>query len=876
MTRKTKTMGARHLSSNTRPTLGIKNKATSVLAAAVIVSIGSVAVSSPAMADEMTNVVSTLDQVDVATAAIPLAPVATAEVPVESVAPVVAPAEEPVAPPAPEPTIEPVEEVAAPVIEEVQAPIAQALPAEVPVSETLEVPETAAPTAPTTTPIPPIAEAPIVVLLTATVDESTVTASQRITGTLTGNELADNPVTVALSDGTQGAVTGNSFTIDVPVDLAPGPYVVIATRGTTTFEVPVTVAPIPPTINQSSSSVVQGEAFSIELLNFEQGAVGVTIGGESVPVTASGDQVTVQIPKDFEVGTHDFTVTRGNSTVSAQITVTARQLAALGVTTNSPVKAGDSIEGVVSGVDEFMGEVTVELVASNGMTVASQSYTPSGDSDINYNIDTNVLFPEGIYTVNVTQGDRVASAKVRITNDEENYDPKIEVTNSPINANESASVSGSGFRPLSAVNFTVTGPGGFSYDFNTLADLEGNVSGSIPTTWDALSGTYTVTAKDTVGAKVTATFEVVGLSPTITTQGSVSPGESFTVSGSGYKPNSKVTIDAGRLGSKSVTADKDGKFQETYTVDANAEPGAVSIVATGGKQSSSTSITVLDRVYNPQITVTAEPVPVGGRVYVSGSGFRPNSVATLITETNGTIFLNVDANGNIGAYFDVPLTETAGVKTLLVISGGNVLSGSYTVFVPVIVDPVDPTIPPVGPTDPGTPTEPVVPPVGPVEPGTPVAPDDGKGEEVVAPPVEKPAPPVDENQGLNNNLGSNDTVEQYVETTAPTEGLLDLYGTTVIPLSDATSVPKEPKKSTNPTAPATPTDISTTAPNTGDSTTSSAAPNLNIEANYASESAKTSSPIGWILGAIGLLGAGAAGAWFFLVGKKRREEAGIE
>ncbi len=175
---------------------------------------------------------------------------------------------------------------------------------------------------------------------------------------------------------------------------------------------------------------------------------------------------------------------------------------------NSPVKQGDTVDGLKFSFSGFAGHVPVWIgvVDGGGVTVHSNADgTGSGSMVINE--------PPGVYTLRADDGGygHVAYAAFSVIADNITYNPKLYVDNSPVTQGDT--VNGckfhfTGFKPNTNVWVGLSSGGGI----NVLSDGSGNGSGAMILSEPA--GTYTLKALDTAGNQATCVFSIVAQQPT--------------------------------------------------------------------------------------------------------------------------------------------------------------------------------------------------------------------------------------------------------------------------------------------------------------------------------------------------------------------------
>ena len=174
------------------------------------------------------------------------------------------------------------------------------------------------------------------------------------------------------------------------------------------------------------------------------------------------------------------------------------------------------------------------------------------------------------------------------------------------------------------VKVAITGP----YD-GTINNAGGSLTGNVnlPTTAGASTVTYTVTATySSASDQRDVSFDVIEFTPSLSvvmSQGSfVYPGETITVSGSGWAPDGTVTLDYGELGSAATVAvDDSGAFSApALTVASDQSEGPYPIKGTESPNlESSGTATVQWRQLKLTLSVSLPSVPQGSSVTLSGA-----------------------------------------------------------------------------------------------------------------------------------------------------------------------------------------------------------------------------------------------------------------
>ncbi|GAB3181719.1 hypothetical protein GCM10027060_13200 [Nesterenkonia halophila] len=177
--------------------------------------------------------------------------------------------------------------------------------------------------------------------------------------------------------------------------------------------------------------------------------------------------------------------------------------------------------------------------------------------------------------------------------------------------------------------------------------------------------------------------QVAPVSPEITVDPAEVPaGDSTTVDGTGFTPDSTATVqledaEGNPVGDpiEGVATDADGVLTSTeLPVPEGTEPGDYTVVATDDEtgESAQTPLTVTeaDPAIDPAVSVDPTEVPAGDSTTVDGTGFTPDSTATVQLE---------DAEGNpVGDPITAPTDENGNFTEELPVPEGTE-PGDYTV-----------------------------------------------------------------------------------------------------------------------------------------------------------------------------------------------------
>jgi hypothetical protein len=187
---------------------------------------------------------------------------------------------------------------------------------------------------------------------------------------------------------------------------------------------------------------------------------------------------------------------------------------------------------------------------------------------------------------------------------------------------------------------------------------------------EGAAGKHTITVTDDSDMQAEATFTV---EPDMTvTPDKAVPGESITVSGTGFGDSIDVIIDFDGSEVKAGKTDKDGSFQFSFNVPFKSA-GSYEIVAEDDDRNDAK----VDFTVTSTANISKTAGNVGDTFIVSGAGFTPNSAITIVFITE-RITTSADANGEFSSTVTVPSGQS-GAQSVTVSGGSTTLSMTFTV-----------------------------------------------------------------------------------------------------------------------------------------------------------------------------------------------------
>jgi hypothetical protein len=328
----------------------------------------------------------------------------------------------------------------------------------------------------------------------------------------------------------------------------------------------------------SHESASVGEEIDTDVLNYEK--VDVADADSTGYISGSFD-----VPDELTDGDEDEAVSSGTYYVYAvyedDVEIVARDTLSVSATSVSisPKSGAVGTKVTITGsgfgksknITIKFGTSTVEIDDGDEDTSSSGAFTSS------------ILVPEsakGSYTIAITVGSDTTTAKDKFT-----VEPKIVINPTSGGVGDEITVSGTGFTKSKEISITFAGTEVATGDTGSYGSFEATIK--VP---DVAPGTYEVKA-DTAKAN----FEIstsVSISPVTSEASPGYVGMEVTISGTGFKSNSQITITyASEPVTFTTTSGADGSFTYTLTVPPS-EHGAHTITASDGTSSTSVTFTV--------------------------------------------------------------------------------------------------------------------------------------------------------------------------------------------------------------------------------------------------------------------------------------------
>src|SRR5574341_2419497 len=230
-------------------------------------------------------------------------------------------------------------------------------------------------------------------------------------------------------------------------------------------------------------------------------------------------------------------------------------------------------------------------------------------------------------------------------------------------------VSGSNFGASKTITIRFDNDNVLTSPFSVVSTTTGAFSATFTIPSAALVGSHTISAMD---GTLTATgiFNVSGISLVSISPTSGAAGIALTVTGSGFSPNSVVTVkfDSTALVTSpaTITTTSSGTFSGTVTIPTGIVSGSHTLSATDNSGRSASAI--FNITTSGTITLSSNSGISGNSITISGSGYSPRS----------TISMRFDSNTIVTSPPTVITTESGSFSAAISIPG-NAAIGTHTI-----------------------------------------------------------------------------------------------------------------------------------------------------------------------------------------------------
>lgn len=536
-------------------------------------------------------------------------------------------------------------------------------------------------------------------------------------------------ITVTYTDADDQVVATQTVTTDddgaftdslvVPDGTAPGELAIVGDDGdgNTASDSVVVEAPVfDPTLMAAPDPVQAGEKVTAVGSGYPPNtSVEVTytdVDGEVVAtqtVTSDDDGAftdTLALPTSTPTGTLTISGDAGEGNLAEDsVQVAAPPFSPILDAEQTEVAYGDSIDVVSSGWPSNT-DVEISYTDRAGDIVTTTTVTTDGAGNLTDSVTVPAGTALGELTVRATGVDDLTAADtVDVL-----ADPVLVAGPGVVAPGETVTSNLTGFPPNTEVEIVYTDGNGDQVGgpVTVTTDAEGSVGDTLEVPAGTADGVLTVTGDD--GAGNSASDSVIVATPDpepadprlMVGPDSVMPGETVTVVGGGYPPNTEVTVtytddDGDVIATQAVTTDGDGAFTDTLVVPAGTPGGDLTVDASDGQDASASgSTTVVLAAFDPELVAGPGVVVPGETVTSNLTGYPPNTPITITyTDRDGNIVsttvAQTDEDGAISNQtFVVPAGTPLGALTVTGADGdGNSASDVVNIAGP---DAGDPTI----------------------------------------------------------------------------------------------------------------------------------------------------------------------------------------
>jgi hypothetical protein len=220
----------------------------------------------------------------------------------------------------------------------------------------------------------------------------------------------------------------------------------------------------------------------------------------------------------------------------------------------------------------------------------------------------------------------------------------VSATNGSVDTN--VAIIGKGFLPSSSITVL--------YDGSSIATTSGllasDVNGSFNTSIQipaSTTGEHLINLTDGTNS-ISSKFTVSPAATINATSGSV--GTAVTITGNGFKGNTKVSVTYNNVQIGTVTTSIKGSFTANITIP-SASTGAHSLVISDATNTQTFSFSIV-----PTATISSTSGYVGSEVTVNGKGFGSSKSISVKYDSTQVVTSTTDADGAFAASFKAPVS----------------------------------------------------------------------------------------------------------------------------------------------------------------------------------------------------------------------------
>ena len=408
---------------------------------------------------------------------------------------------------------------------------------------------------------------------------------------------------------------------------------------------------------------------------------------------SAGVELTIlsHLVASYSANIFDERQTLAQATKAAQISPTITQSVSIGPPGTTFPQSGNGFS------PSSTATIHVKKPDGTEYPTSSQSIDANGAFSISYVSPSNK--PAGTYTWWAVDGPTGQVSNILSYTITQSSSPNIApaIIQNPLSgpAGTTFTQSGSGFSPNSTSTLHFKKPDGTEYPTSSQSiDANGAFSTSYASPTNKPAGIYTWWAVDGPTGKVSNT---VSYTITINTAIAQTPmsgpaGTSFAQWGTGFSPNSNAVLhfkkpDGTEYPTSSQPIDGNGTFSISYVSPTNKPAGTYSWWAVDGPTGQVSNTVTYTITINPTIAQTPMSGPAGTSFSQWGTGFSPNSSATLhFLKPDGTEYptssQSIDGNGTFSITYASPSNKPSGTYKWWSVDGPSGKSSntvSYTI-----------------------------------------------------------------------------------------------------------------------------------------------------------------------------------------------------
>jgi hypothetical protein len=447
------------------------------------------------------------------------------------------------------------------------------------------------------------------------------------------------------TDATGAFKDAGSFTIGTTYAGQSVKFVLTGTVSQATTTVTTTVGQYFPSVSPSVYYVMPGSSLSFNGSGFIPGETVSVYSNkalvETITADSKGDLVdagSITIPTNEAGSTQSYTLTgevsNGSGTVSVQIGNYNPQASPSGyyVTPGSVITfdgtgyAPNEVVTVFSGLNNI-GNITTDN---------SGDFQNAGNFAIGYN--------QANSSVSYSLVGAVSKQPINFAIGVGQLETQLTPSSYYVLPYTNFSVSATGFAPNE--NITLTDGS------TTLGTATSNALGtatfkSVSLAYSGLSSATLIATGTTSSATATASVGIGNYNATLVSSNYYAkPGDTITLTGTGFAPNENVTVIAGTLTS-TIQADSMGDITSSLVLPFGQTKNSLTITATGSMSHAVTNATITLAPFTAEISPSTYYAQPGSPVTFTGTGFAPNEMINVALNGSSIGTEQSDAKGNL-------------------------------------------------------------------------------------------------------------------------------------------------------------------------------------------------------------------------------------